>query len=260
MNYLNEVICGNCLKVFPKLPAESVDLVITSVPYNTGHPYDVYKDTKKYKDYIDFLQKIFKGLYPVLKKGGRVAINVGDQLNGKVHTHVDICEFMVHDLGYMQMTTIIWQKQNTSRRTSWGTFQSPKNLSFPTPFEYIMVFAKESYALLNEGTTDVTKEEFVDWSMAMWTFPRKAYKESTYLINHKIHPAPFPEELPKRLIKMLAWKEATILDPMSGSGTTLIAAKRLGRNYIGIELSKNYVEYSKQKLKYVIIPYTIFDK
>jgi DNA modification methylase len=259
MNYLNEVFTGDCRKIFKKLPPAIVDLVVTSVPYNTNHPYDVYKDDKKHETYIKMLESVFGGLYPILKKGGRVAINVGDQFNGKVHTHADIAELMVHKLGYMQMTTLIWEKQNTSNRTAWGSFQSPKNPSFPTPFEFIMVFAKESYSLQEDGKTDLTKEEFVDWSMAMWKFPRQAYKESTYLINKGVHPAPFPEELPKRLIKMLSWVGATVMDPMSGSGSTLIAAKRLGRNYIGCELSKSYAEYSKTKLKYVMIPYTIFE-
>ena len=258
MNYLNEVITGNCLKIFPKLPRECVDLVITSVPYNTGHPYDVYKDNKKYANYMKMLAKVFGGMYPVLKKGGRIALNIGDQGNGKVHTHADIAQFMVHELGYLQMTTLIWEKQNTSRRTAWGSFQSPKNPSFPTPFEYVMIFAKESYSLQEDGKTDLTKEEFIDWSMAMWKFPRKDYKESTYLINNKIHPAPFPEMLPTRLIKMLSWIGATVMDPMCGSGTTLVAAKKLSRNYIGIDLSKNYTDYAQNKLKYVIVPYSLF--
>jgi len=257
MDYLNQVLTGDCLKLIPQLPPESVDLVVTSVPYNTGHPYDVYKDDKKHVFYIRMLKRIFKNLYPILKKGGRVAINVGDQLNGKIHTHVDIAEFMVHNLGYLQMATIIWNKENTSNRTAWGSFQSPKNPSLPTPFEYIMIFAKESYNLQNDGKTDLTKDEFVDWSLSMWTFKRKDYKESTYLIHNKLHPAPFPEELPKRLIKMFSWCGATILDPFSGSGTTLLAAKRLGRNFIGMELSEKYAEYSRTKLKNMVIPYTL---
>ena len=259
MNYLNEVITGDCLKVLPDLPDNSIDLVITSVPYNTNHPYDIYQDNKEHADYIKFVEKIFKKIYPKLKKGGRVCINCGDGENGKIHTHVDISEMMAHKNKYLPMSTIIWNKENTSNRCAWGSFQSPKNPSLPTPFEYIMVFAKESYSLQEDGKTDLTKEEFVDWSLALWTFKRKDYKESTYRIRSGIHPAPFPEELPHRLIKMFSWVGATVMDPLCGSGTTLLAAKKLGRNYIGIELSKNYAEYAKKKLKYVVIPYTIFE-
>ena len=184
-------------------------------------------------------------------------MNVGDGCNGRVHTHVDITESMVHNLGYLHMSTIIWSKQNTSSRTAWGSFLSPKEPSLPCPFEYVLVFAKESYALQEDGVTDITKDEFIDWSLSLWSFDRSDYKVSTDLINSGVHPAPFPEALPTRLIKMFSWVGATVLDPLAGSGTTCLACKKLERFYIGIELSKAYAEFAQNRLKYVLISPTL---
>lgn len=256
--YLNEILTGNCLKIIPGIPDNSIDLVITSVPYNSDHPYDIYKDNKPHKVYIAWIEKIFRALYPKLKKGGRIALNVGDGCNGRVHTHVDVAESLVHNIGYLQMSTIIWGKQNTSNRTAWGSFKSPKEPSLPCPFEYVLIFAKETYALQDDGVSDITKEEFVDWSLSLWTFPRTDYKVSTGIINGGVHPAPFPEVLPTRLIKMFSWVGATVLDPLCGSGTACLAAKKLERNYIGIELSKNYADYARQRLKHVVVSHSLF--
>lgn len=258
--FLNKIFCNKALKFTPKLPDEYVDLVVTSPPYNVGlQGYDNYKDKKEHILYIRWLKRIFKQIYPKLKKGGRVAIVIGDGKNGKIPTHTYIAKFMIHELGYLPMSTIIWNKRNTSSRTSWGTFQSPLDPSLPTSFEYILVYAKESYKLQYEGETDITKDEFVEWSLALWTLERKAYRKSNYIIKNKIHPAPFPEEIPTRLMKLFSWIGATIYDPFIGVGTTAIAAKKCNRNYIGVDKSKQCCAESEKRLKQVVVPYTFFE-
>lgn len=250
-DFLNKILCGDSLIVIPTLPDDFVDLCITSPPYNVNlEGYDAYDDNKKHKEYIKWLEKIFRSLMPKIRSGGRVVINVGDGCNGKVHTHIDIVNFMCK-LGYLHMATIIWNKENTSKRTAWGTFKSPLNPSFPSSFEYILVFAKDSFSLQSKGETDLTNDEFVRWSLAVWNLSKSDYKRSTRLIRTKTHPAPFPEEIPKRLIKMLSWKKAVVLDPFVGSGTTARVCKRLDRSYIGIELSERFCRIAENSLNQI---------
>ena len=150
---------------------------------------------------------------------------------------------MTQDLKYIPMTIIIWDKCQTSNRTAWGSYLSPSSPSFPRPFEYILVFAKETKKLQYKGKTDLTREEFIDWSLGYWKFaPEKRQKKFG-------HPAMFPEELPKRLIKMFSWKDALVVDLFNGAGTTCKVAKDLNRNYIGFDISKEYCDISNERLE-----------
>lgn len=238
-------------KAIPELEDDSIDLVVTSPPYNVDlgnnkfnkNPYDLYNDNKDHFEYLKWLKSLFEALLPKLKSGGRVCINIGDGKNGAVPTHVDIVHFMCRELNYIPIGTIVWQKSQISNRFSWGSFQSPSCPSFPKPFEYIMIFAKDNTKLQYKGTTDLTKKQFIDWSLALWNFPGETKMKKIG------HPACFPIELPFRLIKMLSWKEATILDIFNGSGTTGVACKQLGRRYIGIEMSKEYCDLSVRRIK-----------
>lgn len=255
----NALYQGDCLGLLPDLCNESIDLCLTSVPYNVSLNYDSHVDSKEHGEYLAWLEKVFGQVFRCLKHGGRAVINVGDGKNGQIPTHVDICKFMTRKLGYLYMTTIIWDKENMSSRTSWGSFQSPKAPSFPTPFEYLLVFAKGSRSLQTKGETDLTKDEFVQWSSAMWRPLKMDYRDSRRIVREKVHPAPFPEVIPHRLIKMLSWKDAIVLDPFAGTGTTLLAAKRLGRRYIGMEISKEYCVYAEKRLKHVTAVGSLFE-
>jgi len=248
-NWINTLINGDCLAVIPSIPDASLDLILCSPPYNFGIKYDLYNDRKYYSEYIQWLEKIFKEIFPKLKDGGRVCINIADARNGRIHTHVDVEEFMTHTLGYLPLAKIIWNKLSVSNRQSWGSFQSPQCPSLPVPYEFILVYAKKSLSLQWEGKSDLTKEEFIDWSLALWEFPNSAHHETSPQINGKNHPAAFPEELATRLIKLFSWVGATVLDPFSGSGTSLVASKKLGRNYIGIEISAEYCKNSRTRLQ-----------
>jgi len=242
---------GESEKVIPTLDNNSIDLVVTSPPYNVDlgnnkfneNPYDLYNDNKSHWDYIKWLRdEIFKPIFPKLKSGGRVAINIGDGKNGRVPTHVDITHFMTRELNYLPMATLIWRKSQISNRFSWGSYQSPSAPSFPKPFEYIMIFAKDDIKLQTKGETDITAKEFKEWAFAEWTFAPETNQKKIG------HPAMFPVELPYRLIKMLSWKEATVLDPFNGAGTTGVASNELERNYIGIEMSKKYFDITKHRI------------
>jgi site-specific DNA-methyltransferase (adenine-specific) len=233
-----------------KIDDKTVDLVVTSPPYNVnlGHnkyhksPYDLYNDNKDHKEYISFLRKVFAKVYKKLKRGGRVCINIADARNGAVPTSSDVIQFMV-DLDYIPITHIVWDKFKIGNRTSWGSWLSPSCPSFPTPFEHILVFAKETRKLTTKGITDLTRDEFIEWSLALWKFPPETNQK---MIGHN---AMFPEELPKRCIKMFSFKDAVVLDPFCGAGTTAVVAKKLGRKFIGIELSPKYCEIAMGRLQ-----------
>lgn len=246
---LNKIYNENCLETISKMEDNFLDLVVTSPPYNVNlgdnkyhkNPYDLYNDNKDHKDYINWLTSIFKNLYPKIKSGGRVCINIGDGRNGAVPTSSDIIQFMTN-IGYINFTHIIWDKSQVGNRTSWGSFMSPSCPSFPTPFEHILIFCKDSKKLLYKGETDLIKEEFIEWSLSIWKFtPETKQKQFG-------HNAMFPEELVKRCIKMFSWKNSVVYDPFSGAGTTAVTCKKYNRHFIGSEISENYCKITKERL------------
>lgn len=249
--WINKIHCGRAEDLVPQLPDRSIDMVITSPPYNVDlgnnkynkNSYDIYQDNKEHWKYISWLKNIFRDLKLKLVKDGRVCINVGDGENGKIPTHSDIINFMTHELGYLMKATIIWDKKQVGNRLSWGSWKSPSNPSFPEPFEYILIFANEDQR--KEGDKKlitVSGEEFIRNSLAIWTFSPE-HKMAKY-----DHPAMFPAELPYRLIQQLSYKNDTILDMFSGMGTTCLVAAKLLRQWIGIDISENYVERSIRRI------------
>jgi len=246
---INKIYNEDCLITIARMPDNFIDLVVTSPPYNVDlgdnkynkNSYDLYNDNREHEDYIKWLKNIFENIYPKLVKGGRIVINIGDGKNGAVPASSDIIQFMC-ELRYIPTTHIIWDKNNVSNRTSWGSWKLPSCPSFPTPFEHILVFAKEDRKLQTKGKTDLTREEFIEWSLALWKFaPEKKQK----LFKH---PAMFPEELSKRCIKMLSWENALVYDPFCGVGTTCYVANKLNRRYIGSEISEKYCETARKRI------------
>lgn len=239
----------DCQKAIPKLPDNFIDLVVTSCPYNIDlgnnkynkTPYDMYNDNKDHKDFIADIYKTFQLLYPKLKSGGRVCINIGDGQNGRVPTHSDVIQALCRGK-YIPLTYAIWNKNQTSNRAAWGSYMSPSCPSFPFNFEYILVFCKDTRKLTYRGETDITKEEFIAWTNPIWSFKPETKTKNMGGV------AMFPEELPKRCIKMFSWKHAWVLDPYAGLHTTGLVCKKLERNYIGFELSSAFHERALKRM------------
>ena len=246
---MDKLILGDCFEKLNEIEDNSVNLVITSPPYNVDlgnnkfnkFSYNEYKDNKEHKEYIDWLKSIFEKIYTKLKNDGRVCINIGDGRNGSIPTHSDIIQFM-KEIGYNPYSTIIWNKNTVSNRTAWGSWLSPSSPSYPSPFEYILIFYKNCKKLIHKGETDLTKEEFTTYAYGLWTFaPEKNLKKLG-------HPVVFPVELPHRLIKMNSYKGDVVLDPFMGSGTVGLVCKQLERDFIGIELNKDYFELAISRI------------
>ena len=249
----NTIVCGKCEELIPKVPNEKVDLVVTSPPYNVNlgknkfnkNSYASYGDNMPHDKYIEWLKSIFGLIKPKMVQGGRVCINIGDGKNGSIPTHSDIIQFMTKDLKYLLKTTIIWDKNQIGNRTAWGTFQSPRNPSFPTPFEYILVFCNGSQS--KDGDKEditVTKEDFIQNSLAIWKFNPESSMNKKYK-----HPAMFPIKIPYRLIQQLSYRGDLVFDPFSGMGTTCLAAAMSGRRWLGFELDELYAKRSVDRIE-----------
>ncbi len=245
----SRIQCVDNIKGMRQLPAESVNLVVTSPPYNVGaekhNPmlYNLYDDRRPLDSFLEWLEGVFVEVKQVLTPDGRVVINIGAKKNGRIPMNYYITRMML-DLGFHVFSQIIWDKGHSSRNSSFGSYLKPSCPSFVTAFEYILVFYKDERRLNPEyhttTETDLVKDEFVAWARAMWSFPGK---------KDEIHPAVFPPELPKRCIKMLSYIGDVVLDPFCGVGTTCVEAKKLKRKYIGFDIDPMYIDEAKRRLK-----------
>lgn len=227
-----------------ELPDNSVHLVITSPPYNAGKDFD---DNLTLDDYLSLLKRVWEESYRVLVDGGRICINIAN-LGRKPYLplHLFIAMDML-DIGYMMRGEIIWDKgASAGNSAAWGTWLSAENVVLRDVHEYIMVFCKDRF-VRSKGESTIGRAEFLDCTKSVWRMPTASAQRTG-------HPTPFPTQLPTRLINMYSFKDDVILDPFIGSGTTAIAAKQLGRNYVGYDISAEYVDMANEQLRQEVLP------
>lgn len=236
---LDRIFCKSS-EAMVELPDNSVHLMVTSPPYNASKAYD--RDLNL-EEYLGFLNRVWKETYRVLAPGGRACINVAN-LGRKpyIPLHAFIIDQMVR-IGYLMRGEIIWNKAaSASPSTAWGSWQSASNPVLRDVHEYILVFSKECFSRKRQGKKNtIAREEFLEWTKSVWTFPAISAKKVG-------HPAPFPEELPHRLIQLYTFAGEVVLDPFAGSGTTCLAAKTDGRRYVGYEVEEAYVRLAEERL------------
>ncbi len=236
----NCIICGSSENM-KELPDNSVHLMVTSPPYNVTKEYDA---DLSLDEYLRLLGKVFAETYRVLVDGGRACVNVANVGRKPYIPLSDYISRLMIEIGFQMRGEIIWHKRaGAGVSMAWGSWQSASNPVLRDVHEYILVFSKGAF---NRPKTDrqvdtITKEQFIKWTKSVWTMnPESAKKVG--------HPAPFPIELPFRLIQLYTFKGDVVLDPFMGSGSTAIAALKAKRKYIGYETNPDYVQLAERRL------------
>jgi len=252
----HKIINGDSRKM-TELDNKSVHLVITSPPYWQLKDYGTenqigYNDS--YEEYINNLNLVWKESYRVLNNGCRLCVNIGDQFARSVYygrykvipIRTEIIKFC-EAIGFDYMGAVIWQKKTTSNTTGgaslMGSYPTPRNGILSIDYEFILLFKKLGTPIkpnkeLKEQSK-MTKEEWKEYFAGHWNFGGT---------KQDGHIAMFPEELPKRLVKMFSFVGDTVLDPFLGSGTTSLASRNLNRNSVGYEMNPDFIPYIKRKL------------
>jgi modification methylase len=237
-----DCIFNKSSEVMNELPDNSVHLMVTSPPYNVGKEYD---NDLTLEEYLAFLMRVWKETYRVLVPGGRACINVAN-LGRKpyIPLHASIMRDMI-DMGFLMRGEIIWEKgASASTSTAWGSWQSATNPTLRDTHEYILVFSKGSFRRdkMDGRTSTISKAEFLEFTKSVWGFPSESAKKVG-------HPAPFPVELPYRLIQLYTFSDEIVLDPFMGSGQTALAALKAARHFVGYELSEEYCQLANRRIQ-----------
>lgn len=240
VEYEDKIILGSS-ETMKGIPDNSLHLMITSPPYNVTKEYD---EDLSLEEYLQLLQNVFSETYRVLVYGGRACVNIAN-LGRKPYLPLsDFISQIMIGIGYQMRGEIIWNKgAGAGVSMAWGSWQSASNPVLRDVHEYIMVFSKGSFTRKKPDGKEntISKEQFMEWTKSVWTMnPESAKKVG--------HPAPFPVELPYRLIQLYTFKGDVILDPFMGSGTTAIAALKAERKYIGYDNDPEYVKLAGERI------------
>lgn len=239
-NLLNRIYCKSSENM-DEIPDNSIHLMITSPPYNVGKEYD---EDLTLDEYLELLTAVFKQCFKKLVTGGRACINIAN-IGRKpyIPLHAMVIEIML-DLGFLMRGEIIWDKSASAGGScAWGSWMSASNPVLRDYHEYILIFSKDSYSKSRnqEKKDTIQRDDFIQWTKSVWTFPAVNAKKIG-------HPAPFPIELPHRLINLYSYEGDVVLDPFCGSGTTCIAALQNNRKYIAYDINEEYVKLSRKRI------------
>ena len=267
-----KIINGDCIEVMKTFPEGSIDLMVTSPPYNVNISYDVHKDDLPMEEYYEWSKDWLREAFRVLKDDGRIAVNVPNELNvqergGRI---LFVAEFwmMMKEVGFKfsGLVDLTEDSPHRVRQTAWGSWMSASAPYVYNPKECVILAYKKSSKKLSKGVsqwlgipTEVTtedgkiknkmvyqdedKKEFMNLVFGRWEY---------FADTKSLTKATFSMDIPMKAIKILTYKNDIILDPFMGSGTSAVAAEMLQRRWLGIELSPNYTDISRKRVQSLI--------
>jgi len=235
---------GDCLQMLrDSVESDSIDLVVTSPPYNCGIPYDVYNDNLPWKDYLNWCRSWLVELYRVLKPDGRICLNVlldiGVNDNEGRVSPFGAFYALFNDVGIAFKGSVLWADNHRSTLTAWGSWMSASAPYIYPAYETLLLGYKDRWKKDREGESTIGRDDFINGCSGVWDFQPDTNPDTI---------ACFPVALPRRCIDLLSYKGDVVLDPFMGLGTTGVACEESGRDFIGIELSPNYFEVAKYRV------------
>ena len=271
-DYVGKVINGDCIEVMAKMPESSVDLIVTSPPYGVGIAYDTFNDDIEFEQYKLFSASWLREAYRVLKDDGRIALNIPYEINrqdkgGRILMVSEIWQVM-KSIGY-KFYGIVDLEENSphrSKTTAWGSWMSPSAPYIYNPKECVLLAYKKTHIKKIKGEPEwvgevmdieqedgTTKKKTVYQDEHKKEFMELVYGQWDYFADTKqITKATFSMDIPMKAIKILTYRNDIVLDPFTGSGTSICAAEIGGRRWIGIELSENYSKVAKERVQHFI--------
>ena len=265
---IGRVINGDCIEVMASMPEGSVDLIVTSPPYGVGIDYDVHEDDMVWEEYVKFTYSWMEQAYRVLKDDGRIALNIPYEINrqdkgGRIFMVSEVWQIM-KQIGYKFFGVVDLEEESPhrSRTTAWGSWMSPSAPYIYNPKECVILAYKKNHIKKVKGEpewvgelgeredkngvmkpktfyTEAQKREFIDLVFGQWNY---------FADTRSLTKATFSMDIPTKAIKILTYKNDVVLDPFAGSGTSLVAAEVLDRQWIGIELSPQYAEIARKRV------------
>jgi len=267
---LNVATCGDCVEVMKKIPENSINLIVTSPPYNVGIKYDVYKDDElTMEQYFEWCSVWLKECYRVLASDGRIALNVLNEANVKGQGRFMMSAEFYHIMrkigfNFFGLVDLTEDTPHRVKLTSWGSWLSSSGPYIYNPKECVLLFYKEKHIRERPGIswmpvgeemitdpesgkvrkkllyTDEQKNEFKDLVFALWKYTAE---------KQCLTKACFSPDIPRNAIKILSYENDIVLDPFGGSGTTALMAEVLYRQWISIDISQNYTDVTNQRVR-----------